>query len=231
MRKILHLSGLASVLLFFALVSPRMQAADQPNFLFLLSDDQAWNGLSCRMHPDVAASKSDFIQMSYHALHYPENANRALVEKYRAKNPSGNDKEIGRAAIAEDLDRGVGELMAKIDALGIADNTCVIYMSDNGGSARRALPGGKGGVWEGGIRVPPIIRGPGIAADSWCHQRVVGHDLYNTFCELAGVEQPLPSNIEGGSITHLLRGVDEAVKRPREEVVFRVAGASAAPGR
>ena len=175
---------------------------------------------SAFMEKNVRGGKPFFIQMSYHALHYPENATKALVEKYRKLAPNGNDKEIGRAAMAEDLDRGVGELMAKIDELGIADNTYVIYMSDNGGSTRGALQGGKGGVWEGGIRVPLIVRGPGIAPDSWCHQRVVGYDLFNTFCELAGVAEALPSVIEGGSITHLLRGGNEPVKRPHEELVF-----------
>lgn len=161
-----------------------------------------------------------FIQMSYHALHYPQNAPRELVEKYRKLNPKGNEKEIGRAALAEALDQGIGQLLEKIEALGIADRTYVIYMSDNGSSTRQTLRGGKGGVWEGGVRVPFIVRGPGIAPNSWSHQRVVGYDFYPTFCELAGVEKTLPETIEGGSITHLFRGEDEPVKRPREELVF-----------
>ncbi len=166
------------------------------------------------------AGKPFFIQMSYHALHYPENATRALVEKYSGLIGGGNSREIGRAAISEDLDRGVGEVLAKLDQLGIAENTYVIYLSDNGSSTRGTLNGGKGGVWEGGIRVPLIIRGPGIAPGSWCHQRVVGYDLFPTLCELAGVKEALPTVIEGGSITHLLRGSDVPVKRPREELVF-----------
>lgn len=181
-------------------------------------------GMSSRaqtfMEASQKAGKPFYIQMSFHALHYPQNATKALVEKYRALNPRGQDKEIGRAAIAEDLDRGVGELMAKIDELGLRENTYVIYMSDNGSSSRSALRGGKGGVWEGGIRVPLIIRGPGIAANSWNHQRVVGYDFYPTFCKLAGVEQELPSTTEGGLIDHLFRGESTPVKRPREELVF-----------
>jgi arylsulfatase A-like enzyme len=139
------------------------------------------------MKRSQAAGKPFFIQMSYNALHYPENATPALVEKYRKLTSGRYDKEVGRAAIAEDLDRGVGELMSKLDAMGLSKNTIVIYMSDNGGSNRRTLNGGKGDVWEGGIRVPLIIRGPGIAANSWCHQRVVGYDFFPTFCRWAGV--------------------------------------------
>ena len=164
------------------------------------------------MKRSQAARKPFFIQMSYNALHYPENATPALLEKYRKLAAGGNDKEIGRAAIAEDLDRGVGELQAKLDAMGLSKNTIVIYMSDNGGSNRRTLNGGKGDVWEGGIRVPLIIRGPGIAPNSWCHQRVVGYDLFPTFSRWAGVKAPLPKQLEGGDITHLLGVVPNLIE-------------------
>ena len=89
-----------------------------------------------------------------------------------------------------------------------------IYMSDNGGDGGggagggkgkggggrenlRPLTAGKGSVWKGGIRVPLIIRGPGIAANSWCHERVVGCDFFPTLCKLAGVSEALPNNLEG----------------------------------
>lgn len=172
------------------------------------------------MERSKKAGKPFFIQMSYNALHYPENATRALIEKYSTLLPGGNEKEIGAAAISEDLDRGVGELLKKLDELMLTENTYVIYMSDNGGSTRKTLSGGKGGVWEGGIRVPLIIRGPGITPDSWCQERVVGYDFFPTFCEWAGVTQGLPKEIEGGSFTSLLQGGDTPVKRPREELVF-----------
>jgi cytochrome c2 len=80
-----------------------------------------------------------FIQMSCHALHYPQNAPPELVKKYAQLIPGGNEKEIGRAAMSEALDQGVGLLLEKIAALGIADNTYVIYMSDNGASTGQAL--------------------------------------------------------------------------------------------
>jgi arylsulfatase A-like enzyme len=54
------------------------------------------------------------------------------------------------------------------------------------------ISGGKGAVREGGIRVPLIVRGPGIAADSWCRERVVGFDLFATFGGIAGVKRELP---------------------------------------
>ncbi|MDF1853408.1 MAG: sulfatase-like hydrolase/transferase [Verrucomicrobiales bacterium] len=172
------------------------------------------------MTKSAQAKKPFFIQMSYHALHYPQNAPPELVKKYQKLIPGGNEKEVGRSAMSEALDQGVGQLLEKIESLGIADNTYVIYMSDNGSSTKQTLRGGKGGVWEGGVRVPLIVRGPGIAANSWSHQRVVGYDFYPTFCELAGVQKDLPDTIEGGSITHLFRGENKPVERPREELVF-----------
>jgi arylsulfatase A len=117
-------------------------------------------------------------------------------------------------------------VLQAIDRLGLADNTYVIYMSDNGagggGKGGRVLNGGKGGVWEGGIRVPLIIRGPGVKPNSWCHTRVVGYDFFPTFCQWAGISSnELPKGIEGGSMAALLAndGLGD-VKRPREELVF-----------
>ena len=173
------------------------------------------------MEKSQAMGKPFFIQMSYHALHYPQNASKDMVGKYNQLLPKGNEKSIGRAAISEDLDRGVGELVGKLDSLGLGQNTYVVYMSDNGaGSRGGGLKGGKGDAWEGGIRVPMIVRGPGISPGSWCHQRVVGFDWFPTFCRLAGIQSPFPPNIEGGSLVPLLRGGTQPVKRPREELVF-----------
>ena len=116
-------------------------------------------------------------------------------------------------------------VMDAISRLGIADTTFVIYTSDNGaggGGRRRPLNGGKGSVWEGGIRVPLIVRGPGVKLDSWCHARVVGFDFFPTFCEWAGIAVDRhPQGLEGGSIASLLTndGMGE-VKRSRDELVF-----------
>ena len=178
------------------------------------------------------ADKPFFIQMSWHALHAPQNAMKETLAKYAAKMGSSVDeKRVGSAAIAENLDTGVGMVVDAIDRLGLADNTFVIYMSDNGSGgggkdggkrgSRDDLAGGKGGVWEAGIRSPMIIRGPGVPADSWCHERVVGYDFYPTYCQWAGIsESKLPPKIEGGSIVGLLDDGKGTVKRRREEMVF-----------
>jgi len=175
------------------------------------------------MEKNAKAGKPFYVQMSYHALHVPENALKATRAFYDQQMPGRMHRDPARAAITTDLDTGVGRLLADIDRLGLTGRTYVIYMSDNGaggGGGVRPLRAGKGGVWEGGVRVPLIIRGPGIAANSWSHQRVVGYDFFPTICRLAGVQVPLPAELEGGDIAPLLSGADAPVKRPREELVF-----------
>jgi arylsulfatase A-like enzyme len=168
--------------------------------------------------------KPFFIQLSWNALHAAENALEATKAKYANVSAGNNAKQSSVAAITEDLDTGVGRVMESVDKLGLTDTTYVIYMSDNGagGGKRIGLNGGKGTMWEGGIRVPFIVRGPGVAANSWCDIPVVGYDLYPTFCEWAGVSSgKLPKAIEGGSIASLLANNGKGeVKRAREELVF-----------
>jgi len=173
------------------------------------------------MERNVRAGRPFFIQLSWHALHAPENALRATRAKYETL----GGKRADTAAITEDLDTGVGRVLAAIDRLQLAGDTYVVYLSDNGaggGGRRGGLSGGKGSVWEGGIRVPLLVRGPGVAAGSWCHVPVVGYDLAPTFCEWAGLPRAgLPRGIEGGSLAPLLgrEGTGE-VQRPRAELVF-----------
>lgn len=170
------------------------------------------------------AGRPFYIQLSWNALHASENANRATLAKYEQQLSGENRKLVTTAAITEDLDTGVGRVLDALDRLGLAESTYVIYTADNGtgGSGKRVLNGGKGGVWEGGIRVPFIVRGPGVKPNSWCHTRVVGFDLYPTFCEWAGVSRSsLPRGVEGGSIASLLANEGRGeVQRPREELVF-----------
>jgi arylsulfatase A-like enzyme len=186
------------------------------------------------MEKSKNANKPFFIQISWHALHAPQNAMKATLAKYAARTGgSVGDKRVGQAALAENLDTGVGMVVEAIDRLGLKQNTFVIYMSDNGSGGgggkggragrgkRGGLSGGKGSVWEGGIRSPLIIRGPGVPSNSWCHERVVGYDFFPTYCEWAGVPATkLPATIEGGSIAPLLANGTGTVKRSRDEMVF-----------
>jgi arylsulfatase A len=161
------------------------------------------------MEKNSEAKKPFYIQLSWNALHAAENANKATLAKYEQKLKGENSKRIATAAITEDLDSGVGKVLQAIERLGLTRN----------GLTRN---GGKGGVWEGGIRVPLIVRGPGVKANSWCHTCVIGYDFFPTFCEWAGiVPSGLLKGIEGGSIASLLATEGRGdVERAREELVF-----------
>jgi arylsulfatase A-like enzyme len=105
--------------------------------------------------------------------------------------------------------------------LGIATNTYVIFTSDHGTPGRNSpLAGGKGTVWEGGLRVPFIIRGPGIQPGVCSHVRAIGEDLFPTIAALGRVSEPLPKGVEGGSlVSFLTNGGHGMVQRPRDEFV------------
>lgn len=174
------------------------------------------------MEKSKKAGKPFYIQMSWNALHAAGNANKATLAKYEKLN-LGNEKRTQVAAITEDLDTGVGALLKAIDDLELTGTTYVISTSDNGagGGSRGALHGGKGDVYEGGIRVPFIVRGPGVKANSWCHTRVVGYDFLPTFCEWAGVPAAkLPKLIQGGSLVKVIADGKGEVKRPQDGLVF-----------
>jgi len=173
------------------------------------------------MQRHVEAGTPFYVQLSHHALHCPEQSLRSTQTKYEQRPRGRMHHRVEIAAMTEDLDTSVGLVLDQIAQLGIAENTYVIYMSDNGAGGRGGpVSGGKGSLWEGGIRVPLIIRGPGVRPGACCPTRVVGFDLFPTFCELAGIREPLPDEIEGGSIVGLFASGKGEVKRPREEVVF-----------
>ena len=176
------------------------------------------------MENQSKAGKPFFIQLSWNALHASENALHATREKYQRLMRGENEKRINTAAITEDLDTGVGIVFKAIERLGLTENTYVIYMSDNGtgGGKNSLLRGGKGGLWEGGIRVPFLVVGPGIKPNSWCQVPIIGYDLFPTFCEWGRIPtENVPKELEGGSLVSLLTqgGVGE-VQRSREELFF-----------
>jgi arylsulfatase A-like enzyme len=179
------------------------------------------------MEKSSKAKKPFFIQLSYHALHYPQNALPETIEKYRDRMPLAKEKEILRAAMAENLDAGVGHVLDAIDTLGLAPCTYVIFMSDNGGGGgrggkrgNRILSGGKGSLGEGGIRVPFIVRGPGVKAGSYCDVPVIGYDLLPTFCSLSGSKDSQPETVDGGNIAPLFSDGKGHVERPGKGLFF-----------
>lgn len=174
------------------------------------------------MEQQKKANKPFYIQLSYLALHSVYHASPKNISKFEKLGNYTRERDLQRRALTLDLDEGVGKLMQAIEELQLADNTIVIYMSDNGAQSmgNKVISGSKGSLQEGGIRAVFIARGPQIPANSWSHERIVGYDLFPTFCKLAGVTEKLPTSLEGGDITPLLHGKPVQVERKQEGMVF-----------
>jgi arylsulfatase A len=106
------------------------------------------------------------------------------------------------------VDENMGRLLRALDEAGIADDTLVIFTSDNGGLEGNApLRGKKGELWEGGTRVPLIVRKPGlVAAGSTCDEPVISYDFFPTLLDVAGSGEAQPAGVEGVSLLPLLKG-------------------------
>lgn len=184
------------------------------------------------MKGQVAANKPFYLQASYYAQHLSVVCSESTLEKYKAKGTPDRGYNEAWAAMMEELDDGVGRLLDTLDKLGIADDTYVVFMSDNGG--RGTVPGGdesrsptntpltgaKHSLYEGGIRVPFMIRGPNIQPDSVCHTPVAGYDLLPTFYELAGGKRRPSDEVDGVSLLPLFANSNAALKRAHNALIF-----------
>lgn len=159
----------------------------------------------CFMERQVKKGQPFYLQLS----HYPNQSEKGG----HAHETPGTETKI--------VDQTLGQLLDAVERLGLRNNTYVLYTTDHGAPGRNPpLTGGKGTVWEGGLRVPFLVAGPGVSSGSNSHTRVSALDVFPTFLELAGLGDSLPDGIEGGSFAGVLRngGVGE-VLRPREEFV------------
>ncbi|MBV42920.1 MAG: sulfatase [Crocinitomicaceae bacterium] len=181
------------------------------------------------------ANRPFYLQISHYAVHADIEAQPATLEKYNSKQPGLRQKNPGFAAMTEDLDQGFGKLLDAIDSLELAENTYVIYMSDNGSvpnipgakkydeSYNYPLSRGKWDAMEGGIRVPLVIRGPGIAPGMESKVPVSGTDILPTIVDLAGRGTLDFEAIDGGSFSQvLLNNQLGAIERPVSGLFFHV---------
>lgn len=143
-------------------------------------------------------------------------------------NPKGEaNKKITYAAMVEEMDLTLVDVLDALEQAGELENTYIIFTSDNGGghSEKRKIDGeirrfngplqeGKRSIYEGGIRVPTVISGPGIKAGSQCDVPIVQWDFLPTFHDLSGSEAPMPPNTDGGSLRQVFKkGNKGKVKR------------------
>lgn len=168
------------------------------------------------------------LYVPHFAVHTPIQAKEELITRYREKDPVGGHNNPTYAAMIHSVDESVGRIVEALEAAGIRDNTMVIFMSDNGGLGGYNIPGtdrrkgitdntplrgGKGNLYEGGVRVPWIASWPdAIPAGSSSDQPAVHVDLYPTLLELANVDPPADYPLDGTSIAALLKNPDAGIE-------------------
>ena len=221
---------------------------DKWNTVFITNDPKRTVTLAERsvnfMERQVSNGKPFFLQISHYAPHVDIQARRDTYDRFLRKPRGLKHNNAGMAAMIEDMDTSIGIILDKVESLGIEDNTYIIFMSDNGPveaipqvrPATRKLQhpekfpfplrsdplrAGKWTLYEGGIRVPFIAKGPGITPESISREPVAGWDILPTLAELARYPKPLPSTLDGGSFAGIMKsGGDGTISRSNDFLVF-----------
>ncbi|MFP6672480.1 MAG: sulfatase-like hydrolase/transferase, partial [Pirellulaceae bacterium] len=154
-----------------------------------------------------------FLYLPTHAIHSPFEPKADLLAKYERKSRQGGYQNTDPvyAAMIEAVDQNVGRLMNALRRLDLADNTMVVFTSDNGGTPRYVAPlkGSKGALYEGGIRVPAFIWWSGTKRpERAVSAPIASIDFYPTILEAAGVPQPTDHLLDGKSLLPILNGQD-----------------------
>ncbi|MEX0320965.1 MAG: alpha/beta fold hydrolase [Puniceicoccaceae bacterium] len=161
------------------------------------------------MKKQTKADKPFFLYLPHTMLHTPLGAS----DRFKGSSDWG---EYGDAI--HEMDFHVGRLMDTLKALGIEDNTLVIYASDNGRGPGRnpdqPISGSKLTTWEGGLRVPCIAWGPGLGIEEGVTTSVMAHamDWYPTLASIAGIKVPEGRIIDGRDMSHLLQGKSDVIE-------------------
>ena len=158
-----------------------------------------------------------FLYMAHYAVHTPIMADQRFYQKYL---DTGLDSiEARYASMVEGMDKSLGDLMAYLDEKGVADNTVILFMSDNGGLSavarggephthNKPLSSGKGSAHEGGIREPMLVKWPGVVKPGSSNDNyLIIEDFFPTILEIAGLSKaPTIQQTDGVSFLPLLRG-------------------------
>jgi arylsulfatase A-like enzyme len=177
-----------------------------------------------------------FAQISHYAVHLDIAYRQETLDQI-APRPVGIKHHVPEyAAMTEDLDHSIGLLMRRLEALQVKDRTYIIFLSDNGGRGTLPVAGrqkttssqgmnhplaaSKHSIYEGGLRVPFGISGPGIAPGGVSRVAVAGVDILPTVADLAGYTGPLDPRRDGGSLLPVALGEAQGVTRVRDFLVF-----------
>lgn len=190
----------------------------------VLSDGRPGEYLTERLTDEAVSFIRDnrnlpfFLYFSHYAVHTPLQAKPEMIAKYEGIPEAKRQGLPVYAAMIESVDESVGRVLNTLRELGIENNTVVVFTSDNGGFWRATnhapLRGHKGTYWEGGIRVPLIVKWPGRATPGCVvREPVISTDLYPTLLAAAGLP-PLPNqHCDGLSLAPLLGGDAETLGR------------------
>jgi len=162
------------------------------------------------------SGKPFFVQVSHYAVHLDIYYRQESLDISRKWQRGKKHTMPEFAAMTSDVDIGIGKVIDKIKALGLEKNTYIFFMSDNGG--RLSMPGqpkaelarnhplrdGKGSMYEGGLRVPFIVIGPGVKAGGVSKVPATGLDILPTIAEIAGYKKALPDSLDGGSMAKVI---------------------------
>jgi arylsulfatase A-like enzyme len=161
-------------------------------------------------------SRSFFLYLPYNAVHSPMQAPTPAVRRF---NGMGDEHRQVFAGMLAELDEGVGAVLGKLRSAGVENDTLVIFLSDNGGptqeltSSNGPLRGGKGQLYEGGVRVPFLAQWKGtIAPDGTIHAPVMAIDIVPTALSAAGVA--VPQGVDGVDLLPALTRRGSVPERP-----------------
>ncbi len=165
----------------------------------------------------LSVNRPFFLYMSHYAVHTPIMADSRFLQKYLEKGMDSTEAKY--ASMLEAMDKSLGDIMDYLERKKIADNTVVIFMSDNGGLSAVArggelhthnspLASGKGSMLEGGIRVPMLAKWPGkTEKESISEHQVIIEDFYPTILEIAGIDSlKTVQKVDGESFAAILKG-------------------------
>jgi len=176
-----------------------------------------------------------FLYLPFFSVHAPVDGKSKLVEAYQRRPKQDGHGHAKYAAMLEGADQAIGRVMDRLSQLGLTEDTIVIFFSDNGAVPRRGFNGpyrkGKGHLYEGGIRVPLIVRWPGhVEAGAVSDVPVSSVDFLPTLTEIAGASVPSRQAVDGADLSPVLTGEGSL---PREALYWHYphySWAGAAPG-
>ncbi len=195
-----------------------------PHRIPILKDGPEGESISERLAREAVMFIEDnrerpfFLYLPFYEVHTPLQARKEIIEYYEKKEKHGSHKNPTYAAMIHRMDEAVGKVLAKVEELGLAGNTLVLFTSDNGGlipvTGNEPLRVGKGSAYEGGVRVPLIARWPGtIQARSVCHEPAISVDFFPTILEAAGLMPESGHILDGQSLFPLFTHPDTALNR------------------